>query len=141
MMRTEIHALGIALATALAVPVMAPAQDVGQMEFMDSCAQCHGPAGMGDGPLSGYLNTQLPDLTAIQSNNGGVFPVTAIYHTIDGTTTSGAHGSSDMPAWGSRFQVRGAQVANPEFSTEEAEVYARFRILALIEYLASIQQN
>ncbi|GAB5510038.1 MAG: hypothetical protein Rhims3KO_14390 [Hyphomicrobiales bacterium] len=96
---------------------------------------------MGDGPLAGFLNTSLPDLTAIQGNNGGVFPVTDMFRLIDGTETSGVHGTSDMPAWGSRFQIEGALVANPDFLEEEAKTYSQFRILALIEYLASIQQE
>lgn len=140
-MRLASRALSLALGCAVWLPLSAQAQAIGQLEYMDSCAQCHGPSGTGDGPLAGYLNSTLPDLTSIQTNNGGVFPVTAIFHMIDGTQISGIHGTSDMPAWGDRFQARGALVANPEFSDGEAEVYARFRILALIEYLASIQQD
>lgn len=131
----------LALGCALMLPMAAGAQDIGQQEFMDSCAQCHGASGVGDGPLAGYLNTSIPDLTVIQRNNGGVFPVTAMYRIIGGSDTTGAHGTSDMPAWGSRFQARGALVANPDFLAGEAETYAQFRILALIEYLASIQQE
>ena len=70
-----------------------------------------------------------------------MFPVTNVYMTINGTNEIGAHGSSDMPAWGSRFQARGSMVANPDFQQLEAQTYAQFRILALIEYLASIQQE
>lgn len=132
----------LAVGVALCMPVASAAQSIGQLEFMNSCAQCHGASGMGDGPLAGYLNTGLPDLTLLQTNNGGVFPVTSVYRIIDGTDTSGAHGSSDMPAWGQRFRVTGEAVANTDFAPlEEAQTYARFRILALIEYLAAIQQD
>jgi mono/diheme cytochrome c family protein len=131
----------VALGLALGMSGAVCAQITGAEEYANSCAQCHGVAGTGDGPLAGYLNTQMPDLTRIQSENGGVFPVTAIYRIIDGSETSGAHGTSEMPAWGDRFQFRGARVANPDFRDEEAATYARFRILALIEYLASIQQD
>lgn len=135
------RSLALALGCACLLPMTAQGQELGTMEYLDSCAQCHGASGTGDGPLAGYLNTALPDLTTIQRDNGGVFPVTALYRIIDGTDTSGVHGSSDMPAWGSRFRVRGSMVANPDFVDTEAEVYARFRILALIEYLAAIQQD
>ena len=137
MSRSLAFALGCALLPALS----AQGQEIGQTEYLDSCAQCHGVSGSGDGPLAGYLTTSLPDLTTIQRDNGGVFPVTALYRIIDGSDTSGTHGTSEMPAWGSRFQIRGAEVANPDFSATEAEVYARFRILALIEFLAAIQQD
>lgn len=124
------------------LPIAASAQAIGQQEFMESCAQCHGASGTGDGPLAGYLNTSMPDLTTLQSRNGGVFPVTSVYRIIDGTDTTGPHGTSDMPAWGRRFMAAGGLVANSDFFPEqEAEVYARFRILAVIEYLASIQQD
>lgn len=131
----------VALGATLWVPMGARAQEIGQLEYMDSCAQCHGASGRGDGPLAGYLNTALPDLTTIQTDNGGVFPVTSIYRIIDGSDTAGVHGTSEMPAWGARFQARGLLVANPDFSDSEAEIYARFRILALIEYLSRMQQN
>jgi mono/diheme cytochrome c family protein len=133
--------LALALCCAMALPAAANAQSIGQQEYLDSCAQCHGSSGMGDGPLAGYLNASLPDLTMVQANNGGVFPVTDVFRLIDGSGTSGVHGTSDMPAWGSRFQTRGALVANPDFQEEEAKTYAQFRILALVEYLSSIQQQ
>ncbi|OAN70268.1 hypothetical protein A8B78_20940 [Jannaschia sp. EhC01] len=133
--------MGLVVGLAVWLPLAANAQQIGQLEYMDSCAQCHGASGTGDGPLAGYLNVSLPDLTALQSQNGGVFPVTSVYQIIEGPVSSGAHGTSDMPAWGNRFQARGRLVANPDFSTTEAEIYARFRILALIEYLAGIQQD
>jgi mono/diheme cytochrome c family protein len=137
----KISVFALVASFALAFTGIASAQSIGQQEFMDSCAQCHGGSGMGDGPLAGYLNTAIPDLTKIQADNGGVFPVTDIYRIIEGSAIIGAHGTRDMPAWGSRFEARGALVANPDFQEEEAETYARFRMLALVEYLASIQQE
>ena len=131
------------LATALlaAGAFSASADSIGQQEFMNSCAQCHGGSGMGDGPLAGFLNTKVPDLTLLQKNNDGVFPIRDVYSVIDGSVSVGAHGSADMPAWGNRYRIRGAGLATPEAAAEEAEVYARFRILALTEYLATIQQD
>ena len=60
---------------ALPLAGQADGLSIGEAEYMNSCAQCHGPAGKGDGVISGFLNTKLPDLTQVQKNNGGVFPV------------------------------------------------------------------
>jgi len=132
--------LSAILVSFLLVPAAATAQSIGESEFMNSCASCHGVSGIGDGPLAGFLSGSLPNLTQLAENNGGVFPVTMVYSTIDGTMTAGPHGTGEMPVWGNRYRVRGEQVANPDFSTDEAMVFARFRILALTEYLAGIQQ-
>lgn len=120
-------------------PSTTTAQSIGETEFMNSCASCHGAGGTGDGPLAGYLAGSLPDLTQLAASNDGVFPVTKVYSTIDGTMTTGPHGTGEMPVWGNRYRVRGEQTANPDFNTQESEVFARFRILALTEYLAGIQ--
>lgn len=124
----------------LLLPAVATAQSIGETEYMNSCASCHGASGTGDGPLAGYLSGSLPDLTQLAANNNGVFPVTMVYSTIDGTMTTGPHGTREMPVWGNRYRVRGEELANPDFNTDEAIVFARFRILALTEYLAGIQQ-
>jgi mono/diheme cytochrome c family protein len=127
-------------AIAVLAPAYATAQSVGEAEFMNSCATCHGTDGTGQGPMAGFLVGSLPDLTTLSERNDGVFPVTRVYSTIDGTTTIGAHGSREMPVWGNRYAAEGARGANPDFRAEEAEVFARFRVLALTEYLASIQK-
>ena len=120
-------------------PALSFAQSVGEAEYMNSCAACHGADGTGGGPMVGYLMGSIPDLTVLSDSNGGVFPITKVYSTIDGTMTSGPHGSSEMPIWGQRYAFRGRENANPDFRAEEAEVFVRFRVLALTEYLASIQ--
>ena len=125
---------------AVSVPATGFSQSLGEAEFMNSCATCHGVDGTGAGPMAGYLSGSIPDLTMLSDQNGGVFPVTNVYTTIDGTNTTGPHGSREMPIWGQRYSFQGKASANPDFRAEEAEVFARFRILALTEYLASIQQ-
>jgi mono/diheme cytochrome c family protein len=119
----------------------AGAQSIGEREYMNSCASCHGPDGKGDGPLAGFLTTALPDLTQLAKDNGGVFPVASMYSMIEGVGAPGPHGSREMPAWGDRYRIAGEAVANPDFDTDEAEVYARFRILALIEHLSTLQEE
>jgi len=90
--------------------------------------------------MAAYLTGSIPNLTQLAAGNDGVFPVTMVYSTIEGANSPSPHGTREMPAWGNRYLVRGAEVANPDFRNQEAEVYARFRILALTEYLAGLQQ-
>lgn len=113
-------------------------EKIGQFEFTNSCAACHGQDGKGNGSISGYLNTALPDLTQLQANNGGVFPVTKVFETVELGPEAGPHGTRDMPAWGLRYRMRAEQ--DPDFILDN-EGYAKLRVLALIEYLASIQEN
>jgi mono/diheme cytochrome c family protein len=131
-----------ATAIAAAFPFAAFAQDytLGQAEYMNSCAQCHGASGLGDGVIAGMLNTRVPDLTQLQNDNGGVFPVTALYGLIDGTDASGIHGSRDMPAWGMRYSFDAPEMLGWDYSEADQQAFVRARILALIEYIATLQQ-
>ena len=127
---------------AVAMPVLASAQDYnfGQAEYMNSCAQCHGPGGKGDGVIAGMLNSTVPDLTQLQKDNGGVFPVSALYALIDGTEASGIHGNRDMPAWGMRYSSDAPDMLGWDYSKSDEQTFVRARILGLIEYLATIQE-
>ncbi|WP_068115329.1 c-type cytochrome [Tropicimonas marinistellae] len=136
-MRYLLFALAALAATAATSGL---AQSVGEREYMNSCAACHGPGGTGDGPMVGYLTGSIPDLTQLSAANGGVFPVTKVYATIDGTMAAGPHGTSEMPVWGNRYQLMGEKAANPDFAADEAEVFVKFRILALTEFLAGLQE-
>lgn len=118
------------------------AQDMtlGEFEYQNSCVACHGTSGKGDGPVTDFLSgATVPDLTAIQENNGGVFPVTEVFKILEGGGEPSAHGTRDMPIWGNRFKARTSGNDDSAFHVSDAESYAKFRILALIEYLASIQ--
>ena len=135
----------IPIAAALALGVtaqIAVAEDMtfGALEYMNSCAQCHGADGTGGGPMAGYLTGSLPDLTQLQKNNGGVFPVTSTYDLIVGGATAGAHGSPEMPAWGNRYSVDAGDQLTLDIGVSR-ETYVRTRILALIEHLSSIQAD
>ena len=128
--------------TASATASHAQSMSFGEFEYNNSCVACHGASGKGDGPVTDFLSgAEVPDLTFLQKNNGGVFPVEAVYETIAGGDEASAHGTRDMPIWGNRFRERVAQSDDASFSPMDTERYVNARILALTEYLASIQEN
>jgi mono/diheme cytochrome c family protein len=128
--------LGAAL---VAAPVLGQPQavDIGQHEYVNRCAVCHGDGGKGDGPLSALLKIPVSDLTKIQKNNAGVFPFDRLYRVIDGREAVAAHGPREMPVWGNENTVdlaTGFRV-NPK----DLESYVRGRIIALIGYIYTLQ--
>ena len=130
----------IAAAVAGFFATQALAISLGEFEYQNSCSQCHGTSGKGDGPVTDFLSGAAPsDLTMLQQNNGGVFPVNAVYTLIDGSMTEGVHGTRDMPMWGNRYRARSLDSPDYAFSPEATEAYVRTRILSLIEYLSTIQ--
>ncbi|WP_212526097.1 c-type cytochrome [Actibacterium sp. MT2.3-13A] len=134
----------LAACAALTLPAAASAQgmSIGEREYMNSCAQCHGPAGKGDGFLVNYfLEGGAPDITGLAKANGGVFPVARVYAIIDGTATAGIHGDSMMPAWGYRYSLQADEDLGRYFalSAEDRAAAVRGRILALIEHLSTLQ--
>ncbi|MDJ1007631.1 MAG: c-type cytochrome [Paracoccaceae bacterium] len=134
------NALGFALAASFAaVPAVAQEASLGETEYVSSCAACHGVGGEGDGVLAGYLNTRLPDLTRLQAENGGVFPVARVYGIIENSVEIGPHGTTDMPAWGMRYKFRADRMLGEFASLEAREEYIKFRILALVEHLSTLQ--
>ena len=118
---------------------------MGQFEFENSCATCHGVSGKGDGPAAQFfLSGAAPDLTLLQKSNGGVFPVQRIYEVIEGSRDMvvASHGSRAMPIWGQRYMQRTEEGAGFDPLTgEQKEIYVRTRILSLIEYLSTIQEE
>lgn len=118
----------------------AQGMSLGEFEYRNSCLQCHGADGKGDGPVAQYLRDKPPDLTVLKKNNGGVFQVDEIYKIIDGSsaTQAGVHGR-DMPLWGERYRRRLKDDPDSYYSSIEAAEYSGTRILALIEYLSTLQ--
>ena len=129
----------VALVAILGLP--AAAQDIGAIEFGNSCAQCHGADGKGDGPVSPYLLNAPPDLTMLSKTNDGVFPIARVYSIIDGTADVAVHGGRDMPVWGDRYMTEMRSDATAHYSWIEARTYAQSRVLALVEYIATIQEE
>ena len=89
--------------------------------------------------MLGYLTSRPSDLTVLSRENGGVFPVSAVFDTINGTDGVGAHGSAEMPAWGQTFRMR--VEVDPDFPPDARQAYAQARVLALVEHLAALQKD
>jgi mono/diheme cytochrome c family protein len=114
-MRGRSVALLLALFIALAC-VTASAQTVkrsavtptspasGEEMFKAYCAPCHGIAGKGDGPAAPALKKAPANLSELTQRNGGKFPELKVFGAIKGDVNTPAHGSKDMPIWGSVFQ-------------------------------------
>jgi mono/diheme cytochrome c family protein len=75
----------------------------GKDMFKSYCAVCHGEDGKGNGPAASALKTPPADLTMLSKNNGGKFPALKVSSAIRGDANVPAHGSKDMPVWGSLF--------------------------------------
>lgn len=94
--------------------------------FDSYCAVCHGKGGTGNGPAATALAKAPADLTKISARNKGTFPETRVRRYIQGLDEVAAHGSRDMPMWGSLFN---------SLNRDTAEL----RVAALADYIKGIQ--
>jgi mono/diheme cytochrome c family protein len=114
-----------------------PRTDLGKAEYDSNCVMCHGASGKGDGFYSQYLKLPVPDLTAIAKRNGGVFPADRMIEVIDGRQALKGHGPRNMPIWGASYTEQANEYyRGMGFSGEQ---YVRARILALVDYLYTLQ--
>lgn len=128
----------VLLAISLIVPTALQAQEkfVGSVEYLNSCAGCHGTDGRGSGPVAPHLTIKPPDLTRLSERNGGQFPFLKVFMVIDGRTLVSGHGTRDMPLWGERYQK---QVDPKQANPMGADLIVRGRLIELVNYLESIQ--
>jgi mono/diheme cytochrome c family protein len=132
----ETSMLRIVLAAiALAAPSLAQEAPDGRALYMGACAGCHGEDAIGDGPAAELLAVPVPDLSRLAAGNGGEFPRLAVIHVIDGRTGIRAHGGP-MPVFGTLLTGQPGLEDGPQGTP----VFADRRILALVDYLESIQQ-
>lgn len=132
--------LKIVIATALASVTCAAASaqemSYGQAEYLNSCAVCHGIEGKGDGPLRELLVKQPADLTQLSAKNGGKFPYSRVFATIDGRYIVPGHGERDMPVWGRQFLEEDSKLYGPS----GGEVVTSERIHNLAGYIQTLQR-
>lgn len=94
------------------------------------CASCHGQDAKGR-PATQATHVPAPDLTALAMNHGGVFPRDAVRQVIvSGGSRTGAHGSTEMPVWGTIFRA-----------FEPSDSMVEIRVDNLVRYLESIQAS
>jgi mono/diheme cytochrome c family protein len=103
--------------------------DSGRELYRAYCASCHGPAGRGDGPVASALKVPPADLTAIARRNGGRFPAIRVFQSVEGSAVIQAHGTREMPVWGTVFRQRAG--------TDEALV--KLRVRNLTGFIESLQ--
>ncbi len=118
--------------------VQAQATEIGKEEYVRSCAACHGLTGKGDGPAAKSLIKPPADLTKLSETNKGVFPISGVYDAIDGRIEVIAHGTREMPVWGEAY-TRELKYPGSMLPKEVTESMVRIRLLALIEYISTLQ--
>jgi mono/diheme cytochrome c family protein len=99
--------------------------------FKEYCASCHGADGRGNGPAIGFLKTPPPDLRLMAQRNNGKYPSRHVESILNFGPGTHAHGSLEMPTWGSLF--RSLDQSN--------EIVANGRIYTLSKFIESIQEN
>jgi len=85
------------------VPVKAMSPASGKDMYNSYCAVCHGTDGKGGGPAASALKVPPIDLSLLSKNNGGKYPALKVTSSIRGESATPAHGSKDMPVWGTLF--------------------------------------
>ena len=108
----------------------------GRTTFRSYCASCHGSDASGNGSVAQYLSVPPADLTRI-TDRYDVFPVEQVRAMIDGRENVRAHGSREMPVWGSIF--RDPLVPSPV--EEDPDDRAARMIDELVAYLQTIQAS
>lgn len=116
-----------------------PRTELGRFEYENNCVACHGANGRGDGYFAQFLKLPMPDLTTVSERNGGVFPAERMQRIIDGREELKGHGPRQMPIWGAHYNDRAAQYFKG--TAYDPEVYIRVRVLALVDYLYSLQSR
>lgn len=110
----------------------------GKREFRRYCSQCHGVSGVGNGPVAESLKKKPANLTLLAKNNGGVFPAKKVREYIDGTKFEAAHGSREMPIWGTAFKYNmGSGWVGPNLTKAQVDK----KIDMLVEYIKGIQKE
>lgn len=110
------------------VPINPTSPVSGQQMFNEYCTSCHGKSAKGDGPAASALNKTPTDLTTLSARNNGKFPEMRVYAAIQGDADVMAHGSKDMPVWGSIFQASGRSAGE-----------VQMRLSNLVEYVKNLQ--
>jgi mono/diheme cytochrome c family protein len=96
--------------------------------FKEYCAVCHGNDAKGTGPAADALKKRPADLTQLARKNGGTFPELHVMNFIKGDDLVAAHGSRDMPIWGTIFA-----------SMSPNQDLVQVRVYNLLKYIEGVQ--
>lgn len=125
-----LSSIGFAQTTVKQVPARPTTSVQGKDLYREYCAACHGADAKGNGPAAAALKKAPNDLTHIARANHGSFPEERMMRILRGDESVSAHGSLDMPTWGSVFSNMSP---NPEMT--------QLRLHALLNYLEKIQEK
>lgn len=107
---------------------------IGEDDFKQYCASCHGVSGKGDGPVAPSLKNSPTDLTTLSTANGGSFPKKHVMDVVQGNKDYDkkfrTHGPSDMPVWGNIILD----------DSDGRSSIASARIKNIVGYIESIQK-
>jgi len=110
-------------------PIKETSPASGKEMYTTYCAVCHGTDGKGGGPAASALKVPPTNLTQLSKNSGGKYPALKVTSAIRGEGDVPAHGSKDMPVWGSLFWNMS--------HGHEGEVQQR--VANLVEYIGTLQ--
>ncbi len=103
----------------------------GEQMYKAYCAVCHGTTGKGDGPAAAEFKTPPSNLTLLAQTHNGKYPDAYVTQVIQtGPQNAKAHGSKDMPVWGTTFSA----IDNSTTKGESTQ-----RIYNLNKYIESLQ--
>jgi mono/diheme cytochrome c family protein len=110
------------------VPVRGTHTMEGSDLYSEYCAVCHGKDGKGGGPAAVALTRRPSDLTQLARKNAGKFDALRVQLVITGSDVVAAHGSRDMPTWGTVFA-----------SMSSDDGMRKLRINALLNHIEKMQ--
>lgn len=114
---------------------------MGAADYQNFCAACHGKDARGNGPVAMELKTAPPSLRKLAARRNGVFDAEEVVKIIDGRDMPRAHGTREMPIWGSLFRFVAEASGILSSDIEDTEKDAQKHILAVAKYLESIQEK
>jgi mono/diheme cytochrome c family protein len=82
-----------------------PSTVSGKETFLKYCASCHGEGGKGNGPAAFALKPPASDLTTLSRRHEDKYPSGYVSALLKFGRNIAAHGSEDMPVWGSRLKT------------------------------------
>ena len=114
---------------------------MGSADYQNFCAACHGMDARGNGPVAMELKIAPPSLRKLAARRNGVFDVNEVVKIIDGRDMPRAHGTPEMPIWGSLFRFVAELSGILQSDIEDSEKDAQNHIVAIAKYLETIQEK